>query len=120
MLMFPDPDVIDDVVELPREVGDVGAARRRIVPVVSERSVLGADQDEHRVIRERLEPTLDAGTLARRRDAMTRIADEHVEPAGCPFRVRPRMRLIADRAAASAAGSLARRAAPSRSSVAST
>jgi cytochrome P450 family 135 len=98
MVMFTSPDAIDEVVELPREAGDAGAARRRIVQMISEHSVLGADQEEHRVVRERLEPAFDANTLDPRRDAMTRIAEEHIErwPAARPFRVLPRMRLIAD------------------------
>jgi len=98
MVMFTDPDVIDEVVEIPREAGDAGAARRRIVQMVSEHSVLGADQDEQRVIRERLEPAFADRTLDPRRDAMTRIAEEHIErwPAARPFGVLPRMRLIVD------------------------
>src|SRR5215218_9359343 len=40
MVTFTNPDVIDHVVELPREAGDAGAARRRIVQMISEHSVL--------------------------------------------------------------------------------
>jgi len=98
MVMFTDPAVIDEVVELPREAGDAGAARRRIVQMISEHSVLGADREEQRLTRERLEPAFDAATLDPRRDAMTRIAEGHIErwPAGRPFPLLPRMRLIAD------------------------
>jgi cytochrome P450 family 135 len=98
MVMFTDPEVIDEVVELPREAGNAGAARRRIVQMVSEHSVLGADQNEQRAIRERLEPAFDVRTLDPRQDVMTRIAEEHIErwPTRRPFRVLPRMRRIAD------------------------
>jgi len=98
MVVFTDPAVIGEVVELPHEAGDAGAARRRIVQLISERSVLGADRDEHRVARARLLPAFEASVVDARRDVMTRIAESHVAdwPAGRPFRVLPRMRRIVD------------------------
>jgi len=98
MVVFTDPDMIDEVIELPRDAGDAGAARRRIVQMISEHSVLGADQEEQRLTRERLEPAFDDSTLDPRRYAMTLIAEEYIErwPGGRPFRLHPRMRLIVD------------------------
>jgi len=98
MVIVADPALIDQVVELPREAGHAGEARRRIVQMVSERSVLGADEDVHRAARAALEPVFTPEAINRRRDAMSRIADQHVAdwPRGRPFRVLPRMRAIAD------------------------
>jgi cytochrome P450 family 135 len=98
MVVFTDPAVIGDVVELPREAGDGGAARRRIVQLISEHSVLGADGEDHRVARERLEPAFGPESIDPHREAMARIAEQHVArwPTGRPLRVLPRMRRIAD------------------------
>jgi len=98
MVVFTDPAVIGEVIEIPREAADAGAARRRIVQMISPHSVLGADKDEHRVIRERLEPPFDANVIDERRAEMTRIAEAHVErwPTGRPFQLLPRMRRVAD------------------------
>src|SRR5215208_7086217 len=98
MVMFTDPAVIDEVVDLAREAGDAGAARRRIVQMISEHSVLGADREQHRAARERLEPVFDVDRVDAHRETMTRIAEQHVErwPAGRPLRVLPHMRRLVD------------------------
>jgi cytochrome P450 family 135 len=98
MVVFTDRAVVDEIAEIPREVGHAGAARRRIVQMISERSVLGADSDDHRVRRERLEPAFAADIFDERRDEMMRIAESHLTgwPTGRPFRVLPRMRRIVD------------------------
>jgi len=97
-VMFTDPAVIDEVVDLAREAGDAGAARRRIVQMISEHSVLGADREQHRAARERLEPVFDVDRVDAHRETMTRIAEQHVErwPAGRPLRVLPHMRRLVD------------------------
>lgn len=88
--------------ELPPEAADAGAARRRIVQLISEQSVLGADREEHRATRERLEPAFDPESIDPHREAraaaLRRIAGQHVARwlTGRPLRVLPRMRGIAD------------------------
>jgi len=98
MVVFSDPAVVDEIAELPRAVGHAGAARRRLVQMISERSVLGTDGQDHRITREQLEPAFARDRVDHLRDAMTRIAEAHVAdwPRGRPFRVLPRMRAIAD------------------------
>jgi cytochrome P450 family 135 len=98
MVMFTNPAVIDEIAEIPREAGHAGAARRRIVQMISEHSVLGADGAEHRATRTALEPAFEADTIDPRREEMTLIAARHIEswPARRPFRLLPRMRRIAD------------------------
>jgi len=98
IVVFTDPAVAAEVIDLPRDVGHAGAARRKIVQMISERSVLGADGEDHRIIRERLTPPFRPEQFEPRLDAMRRIADQHVStwPRGRPFRVLPRMRAIVD------------------------
>src|SRR5215210_2136928 len=98
MVVFAAREVIHEIVKLPRDSGHAGEARRRIVQMVSERSVLGADGDEHRAARAALEPVFTPDAMDRRREAMARIAESHAErwPRGRPFRILPRMRAIAD------------------------
>jgi cytochrome P450 family 135 len=75
-----------------------GAARRGVLPMASDRSVFGADGQDHHVARHRVADLFTPEAIAERRPAMAELAAERVArwPRGRPFRVLPRMREIAD------------------------
>jgi cytochrome P450 len=95
-LRVPDPIVFvaDPAAIEPVMLGErAGAARRDVLPLASPRSLFGADGDEHRRLREELEPRFAAVD----EEAIAAIAREHVAtwPRGVPFRLLPRMRSLA-------------------------
>ena len=92
------PEAAAQVVEVDPTRGHGGEARRRIVQMVSPRSVLGADEQQHRAARSRLAPAFAPDALDRHRDAMARLAESHVAhwPRGRPFRLLPRVRTLCD------------------------
>lgn len=79
-------------------LADSGAARRRILPFASERSVFGGDGERHRAARERVEPALAPGAMAPRRPAMAAIAERQASfwPRHRPFQLLSRMRTLCD------------------------
>ena len=94
MMVVADPGAIDAIVGAP----DGGAARRRILGMVSPRSILGADGAQHGQARGRIEGAFTDQALAPLAGAMTEIADRHAAtwPARRPFRLLPRMRALLD------------------------
>ncbi|HEV7528151.1 MAG TPA: cytochrome P450 [Solirubrobacteraceae bacterium] len=80
------------------ESAGAGAARRGMLPQASPLSVFGADGAEHRQARERIAPAFAAEALRGRAAEIAQIASRHVErwPDRRPFRLLPRMRLLAD------------------------
>ncbi len=75
-----------------------GSARRRILPQASPRSSFGGDGEQHRAARARLRPAFAPAATEGRRAAMAAVAEEHAArwPTGRPFRLLPRLRLLAD------------------------
>ena len=94
MVVVADPAAIHEIVENDRG----GEARRHILGMISERSVLGADGSEHSDARGRLEPPFAHHAVAHLGEAMAEIADRHAAtwPRGRPFRLLPRMRALLD------------------------
>jgi cytochrome P450 family 135 len=94
MRVVADPQAIDELIQDDRG----GEARRQILGMVSEASVLGADPPHHAEARGRLEPPFAAEAVARLGEAMEEIADRHAAswPRGRPFRLLPRMRALLD------------------------
>jgi cytochrome P450 len=92
------------VVADPHKVAEIlgedsaGSARRHILGMVSDRSVLGADDPQHAEARSQLEPAFARESIGRLGEAMAEIADRHAMswPRGRPFRLLPRMRALLD------------------------
>jgi cytochrome P450 len=79
-------------------VATTGAGRRRVLGIASPQSVLGADQDRHRVARQTVAPAFTPQALDPHRDAISRLAGDHARrwPRGRPFRLLPRVKTLAD------------------------
>jgi cytochrome P450 len=80
------------------EWAQAGAARRAVLPLASPRSVFGADGPLHRAARATIAPAFAPETVERHVHGMAALAHEHVGrwPVGRPFRLLPRMRLLAE------------------------
>jgi cytochrome P450 family 135 len=98
MVIVAAPEAAKQVVGADPTGGHGGEARRRIVQMISPRSVLGADERTHSAARGRLAPAFTPEALDGRRDAMARIAETQVArwPRGRPFRLLPRVRTLVD------------------------
>lgn len=98
MVVLAAPEAAARIVEASPTEGHAGEARRRIVQMISPRSVLGADEERHRSARARLAPAFTPEALERQRDAIAQIAAAHAErwPRGRPFRLLPRVRTLCD------------------------
>jgi len=88
IVFVADPAAVEPVMH----TGRAGEARRTVLPLASERSLFGADNQEHRALRATLEPlfaAIDEGLIEA-------IAREHIAtwPRGVPFRLLPRMRSL--------------------------
>jgi cytochrome P450 family 135 len=96
------------VVTAPREVAGLldsdpggaraGEARRRVLPMASDRSIFGGDGQRHASARGRVAAAFSTTAVAGRRDAMVAIAERHAEawPRQWPLRALPRMRALVD------------------------
>lgn len=75
-----------------------GSARRRIIPQLSPRSVLGADGAGHAEARGRVQHIFTAAWIDARRPAIAEIVERHVAawPVGRPLRLLPRLRALCD------------------------
>jgi cytochrome P450 len=98
MVVFAKPSTMRHVLASDPAQGHGGEARRRILGMVSPRSVLGADGAQHTTARGRVAAVFTPEAMDARRDEMARIAELHVAqwPRGRPFRLLPRMRAISD------------------------
>jgi cytochrome P450 len=98
MVVFADPSVAADLLGSDPERSHTGEARRRILGMVSSRSVLGADGERHREVRARAGAAITVEAMDAHRAAMVDIAERHVAswPRGRPFRLLPRMRALCD------------------------
>ena len=98
MVVVADPSAVGLIAGADPVVATTGAGRRRILGIASPRSVLGADQEWHRIARQTVAPAFTPQALHPHRDAIARLADEHAQrwPRGRPFRLLPRMKTLAD------------------------
>jgi cytochrome P450 len=86
------------VAELDPGSAHAGEARRRVLPQASPRSVFGADDDAHRAARARVHDALTARAISELEPEIAAMAARHVAawPTGRPFRLRVRLRDLAD------------------------
>jgi cytochrome P450 family 135 len=92
------PGAVDELLASDPAWAHTGEGRRKILGMVSPRSVLGGDADVHREARGRVAGVFAAEAIARHRDEVERIASAHVGawPRGRPFRLLPRVRALVD------------------------
>jgi cytochrome P450 len=94
MVVIADPELARTVTALPV----AGRVRRDVLPQASPRSVFGGDGEQWASARARVADWFTPEAAASKREAIERIAREHVArwPRGRPFRLLPRMRKLAD------------------------
>jgi cytochrome P450 family 135 len=98
MVVFAKPRAINQLAVSDPAHGHAGEARRKILGMVSPRSVLGADGGRHASVRARVASVFTVEAMDSRRDEMAHIAELHVAgwPRGRPFRLLQRMRALVD------------------------
>jgi cytochrome P450 len=98
MVVVADPSAVGVITGADPMVATTGAGRRRVLGIASPRSVLGADQEWHRIARQTVAPAFTPQALDPHRDAIARLAAEHAErwPRARPFRLLPRVKTLAD------------------------
>src|SRR3954454_11981152 len=98
MVVVADPAAVGVITGADPMVATTGAGRRRVLGIASPQSVLGADQDWHRVARQTVAPAFTPQALDPHRDAISRLAGDHARrwPRGRPFRLLPRVKTLAD------------------------
>jgi cytochrome P450 len=98
VVVVADPAHMGEVVDIAKDRGHAGEARQRVLGMVSERSVLGADEDRHTSARGAVEPVFTPANMDRHRPAIREITQRHVAawPRGRPFRLVTRMRALSD------------------------
>jgi cytochrome P450 len=94
MVVVADPALARTITALPV----AGRARREVLPQASTRSVFGGDGEQWASARARVADWFTPEAATSKREAIERIAREHVArwPRGRPFRLLPRMRKLAD------------------------
>jgi cytochrome P450 family 135 len=92
------PDAVERVLHADPQIATAGAGRRRVLGMAAPASVLGADREEHRIVRGRVAPVFQPQALERHAGAMAALAAEHAGrwPRGRPFRLLPRVRTLVD------------------------
>jgi cytochrome P450 family 135 len=92
------PDAVGRLLEADPARAHTGEGRRKILGVVSPRSVLGGDGEIHRATRGRVAAVFAEDSIHRHRDAIATIAERHVAgwPRRRPFRLLPRLRALVD------------------------
>src|SRR5215203_4980376 len=89
---------LDRVTELDPGSARAGAARRRVLPQASPRSVFGADDEAHRAASARVRDALTPESITPLEPHMGAIAERHAGawPTRRPFQLRVALRDIAD------------------------
>ncbi len=97
-VVVADPGLAATVVTADPARARAGAARRRMLPMASPLSVFAGDGAEHDAARRRVAQAFGTESIAAITPSMVQIAGRHVArwPQHRPFRLLPRMRLLAD------------------------
>lgn len=100
MVVVADPSAVGVIASADPVVATTGAGRRRVLGMASPRSVLGADQEWHRIARQSVAPAFTPQALEPHREALEHLAAHHAGrwPRGRPFRLLPRVKTLADEA----------------------
>jgi cytochrome P450 len=98
MVVVADPSAVGVIAGADPVVATTGAGRRRVLGIASPQSVLGADQEAHRVARQSVAPAFTPQALEPHRTALEQLAARHVQrwPRGRPFRLLPRAKTLVD------------------------
>src|SRR3954451_2168093 len=98
MVIVADPSAVGAIAGADPIVATTGAGRRRILGMASPRSVLGADQEQHRIARLAVASALTPQALEPHAADLAELASRHAArwPRGRPFRLLPRMKTLAD------------------------
>ncbi|HYF24866.1 MAG TPA: cytochrome P450 [Baekduia sp.] len=101
MVVVADPSSVGVVAGADPLVATAGAGRRRVLGMASPRSVLGADQDLHRMARQAVAPAFTPQALEPHAGALAELAARHAAgwPRRRPFRMLPRLKTLADEVA---------------------
>jgi len=98
MVVVADPSAVGVITGADPVVATTGAGRRRVLGIASPQSVLGADQEWHRIARRTVAPAFTPQALDPHRDDIARLAAAHAQrwPRRRPFRLLPRVKTLAD------------------------
>src|SRR5215213_8983530 len=98
MVVVADPSAVGVIAGADPLVATTGAGRRRILGMASPRSVLGADQAQHRIARLAVAAAFTPQALEPHAAELTELATRHAErwPRHRPFRLLPRLKTLAD------------------------
>jgi cytochrome P450 len=98
MVVVADPSLVGVVAGADPMVATTGAGRRRVLGIASPRSVLGADQEQHRNARLAVASAFTPQALEPHADDLRALALRHVArwPRRRPFRLLPRMKTLSD------------------------
>jgi cytochrome P450 len=93
-----DPVLLGEILASDPQRAQGGSARRRIIPELSPRSVLGADGRGHAEARGRVQHIFTPQWIDARRPRIAAIVERHVAgwPTGRPMRLLPRLRALCD------------------------
>jgi cytochrome P450 len=97
-VVVADPAHLQALLDSDPQSAHGGSARRRIIPQLSPRSVLGADGAGHATARGLVQRIFTPGWIDARRPAIGEIVRRHVAswPTGRPLRLLPRLRALCD------------------------
>src|SRR3954454_14687720 len=98
MVVVADPAAVGVIAGADPVVATTGAGRRRVLGIASPRSVLGADQEAHRIARGAVAPAFTPQALEPHAAELSKLAARNVAgwPRGRPFRLLPRLKTLAD------------------------
>jgi cytochrome P450 family 135 len=98
LLVVAHPAAVEALLSADPESAHAGEARRRLLPFASQRSIFGADAEQHRAARGRTARAMSEEAMSRRRPEIARIAARHAAewPRDRPFRLLSRIRTLTD------------------------
>jgi len=98
LVVVDDVEQVDPLLHADPGAAHAGAARRRLFPLISPRSILGGDGGRHHAARHRMAELFAAEAVSARRAEMAILAAQHAVrwPRRRPFALLPRIRALLD------------------------